>query len=123
MARRVHAVVDAMSRRGLREPHEKRDRNLVEYQLATATAQEAVARHAALHDVLTGLPNRALSEGRLEHGLAQVKRIGCALVVMFIDLEGYPGTWQYRSARSRYSAIGRSEHRNFHLSRTWYGGE
>lgn len=68
---------------------EVRERDLVEHQLAAATAQEAVARHAALHDVLTGLPNRALFEDRLEHGLAQAKRNGWTLAVMFIDLDSF----------------------------------
>jgi diguanylate cyclase (GGDEF)-like protein len=46
-------------------------------------------RNAALHDVLTGLPNRALFIDRLEHGIAQAKRHGWTLAVMFVDLDDF----------------------------------
>lgn len=68
---------------------EVRERDLVDHQLAAATEQEAAARYAAFHDVLTGLPNRALFEDRLEHGLEQAKRNGWTLAVMFIDLDSF----------------------------------
>ena len=68
---------------------EVRERDLVDHQLAAATESEAAARYAALHDVLTGLPNRALFEDRLAHGLAQAKRNGWTLAVMFIDLDRF----------------------------------
>ena len=38
---------------------------------------------------MTGLPNRALFNDRLENGLAQAKRHGRALAVMFIDLDKF----------------------------------
>ena len=41
---------------------------------AELEASEAQARHLAFHDVLTGLPNRALFEDRLERALAAVRR-------------------------------------------------
>ncbi len=66
-----------------------RDRNMLDHQLATAIEQEETARHAALHDVLTGLPNRALFNDRLEHGLAQAIRHGWTLAVMFLDLDDF----------------------------------
>lgn len=47
------------------------------------------SRHAALHDVLTGLPNRALFKDRLDHGLAQARRQGWGLAVLFVDLNGF----------------------------------
>lgn len=68
---------------------EVRERDLVDHQLAAATQSEAAARYAALHDVLTGLPNRALFEDHLALGLAQAKRNGRTLAVMFIDLDGF----------------------------------
>ena len=68
---------------------EIRDRLLVDHQLAALTEQEEAARQAAFHDVLTGLPNRALFNDRLEHSLAQAKRHGWSLAVMFFDLDKF----------------------------------
>ena len=65
------------------------ERQELHQQLAEVTEQELVARHAALHDALTGLPNRSLFNDRLEHGLAQAKRLGLTLAVMFMDLDGF----------------------------------
>jgi len=52
-------------------------------------SQELSSRHAALHDVLTGLPNRVLFNDRLGHGLAQARRQGWTLAVMFLDLDDF----------------------------------
>jgi diguanylate cyclase (GGDEF)-like protein len=46
-------------------------------------------RHQALHDALTGLPNRALVLDRLDQALARTKRDGTAAAAMFIDLDGF----------------------------------
>ena len=45
--------------------------------------------HQALHDTLTGLPNRALLEDRLIHGLAGSRRRGSRLGVMFLDIDQF----------------------------------
>ena len=45
--------------------------------------------HQALHDTLTGLPNRALLEDRLIHGLAGARRRGAQLGVMFLDIDQF----------------------------------
>ena len=45
--------------------------------------------HQALHDTLTGLPNRALLEDRLVHGLAGSRRRGSQLGVMFLDIDQF----------------------------------
>ncbi len=66
-----------------------RDRNMTDHRLAAALEQEQGARNAALHDNLTGLPNRELFEDRLEHGIAQAKRHGWKLAVMFLDLDNF----------------------------------
>ena len=68
---------------------EVKERHALELQLATVTEQEKSARHAALHDALTGLPNRALFDDRLEHGLTQARRHGWTLAVMFLDLDDF----------------------------------
>jgi diguanylate cyclase (GGDEF)-like protein/PAS domain S-box-containing protein len=46
-------------------------------------------RHQALHDPLTGLPNRALFRDRVEHALARMDQSSGALSVLFIDLDGF----------------------------------
>lgn len=45
--------------------------------------------HQALHDSLTGLPNRALLIDRLVHGLAGSRRRGTRLGVMFLDIDHF----------------------------------
>lgn len=68
---------------------EVKQRNVLENKLAAVTKQGEADRHAALHDTLTGLPNRALFNDRLEHGLAQAARHGGTLAVMFVDLDDF----------------------------------
>jgi diguanylate cyclase (GGDEF)-like protein len=46
-------------------------------------------RHQALHDALTGLPNRALVLDRVEQALARAHRGNTPLAVMFLDLDGF----------------------------------
>ena len=48
-------------------------------------------RHHALHDALTGLPNRLLFEQRLEQQLEAASRSGDACAVLFVDLDGFKG--------------------------------
>ena len=68
---------------------EVRERHVLEFRLAAVTERAEASRNAAFHDLLTGLPNRALFNDRLEHGLAQAKRHDRNLAVMFIDLDGF----------------------------------
>ena len=68
---------------------EIRDRTMVDHQLAAAVEQEEGSRNAALHDSLTGLPNRVLFKDRLVHGIAQAKRHRWTLAVMFLDLDKF----------------------------------
>ena len=50
---------------------------------------EARIAHMALHDPLTGLPNRTLLFDRLAHALAGAKRRGANLAVLFADLDDF----------------------------------
>jgi diguanylate cyclase (GGDEF)-like protein len=60
--------------------------------LADVTRQrdlEQRLRAEALHDPLTGLPNRGLLVDRVEHGLLATVRSGLPLAVLFCDLDGF----------------------------------
>lgn len=57
--------------------------------LSKSQIKEKDALHIALHDSLTGLPNRLLLEQRLDHGLTQARRYGWKLAVLFIDLDKF----------------------------------
>lgn len=52
-------------------------------------ASEARSRHMALHDALTGLPNRLLFNDRLSHALQQMERNRLAVAVHCIDLDRF----------------------------------
>ena len=50
---------------------------------------EEKTQHEALHDPLTGLPNRNLFLDRLQHALAQARRHKSAVAVLFLDLDQF----------------------------------
>jgi diguanylate cyclase (GGDEF)-like protein/PAS domain S-box-containing protein len=61
-------------------------------QLADITERKQMEQelaHQALHDSLTGLPNRALLADRLLHGLAGARRRGWQLGVLFLDVDDF----------------------------------
>src|SRR6202012_4277923 len=51
---------------------------------------EAIAKeHQALHDALTGLPNRELFRDRIDQAIRAVRRNGESAVVMLMDLDHF----------------------------------
>jgi diguanylate cyclase (GGDEF)-like protein/PAS domain S-box-containing protein len=69
----------------------------IQQKAAADLAAIAVERHSliqkleyqALHDALTGLPNRALYHDRLSHAIARADRNGTFIGILFIDLNGF----------------------------------
>ncbi len=60
--------------------------------LADALARQATEddiRHQALHDALTGLPNRVLFLDRLEQALARMRRHSALAAVLFLDIDRF----------------------------------
>lgn len=79
--RRIHPVVDRTGRvtRLIGYGVDITDRKQVELRLA----------HLALHDPLTGLPNRTLFMDRLRHAWERAQRTGAQLAVLFVDLDRF----------------------------------
>ncbi len=57
--------------------------------LAESQARAQELGHLAMHDMLTGLPNRAAFEARLKESMTNTDRHGRPVAVMFIDLDGF----------------------------------
>ncbi len=51
--------------------------------------QKNILRHQALHDSLTGLPNRMLFKDRLAQGIKTAERHASGLAIFFIDLDKF----------------------------------
>ncbi|HEX7559317.1 MAG TPA: diguanylate cyclase [Usitatibacter sp.] len=62
--------------------------SLAEDVTARVDADEQL-RQAAVHDALTGLPNRNSLAARLEHAIVRVNRSGDRLALLFIDLDRF----------------------------------
>lgn len=57
--------------------------------LLKSQAKEEETQKIALHDALTGLPNRILFDQNLSQGLIQTKRHDWGLAVLFIDIDKF----------------------------------
>ncbi len=57
--------------------------------LAISQQEERDARRRALHDSMTGLPNRDLFDDRLSNAISLARRHDWTLAVMFLDLDGF----------------------------------
>jgi diguanylate cyclase (GGDEF)-like protein len=55
----------------------------------THLRDEERMRHEAVHDPLTGLPNRTLLRDRMDRALARTRRNGGATGVLFVDLDNF----------------------------------
>ena len=61
----------------------------LEQKLAELAQQEMQARYLALHDSLTGLPNRRLLEDRFHQAIAQAIRHRKPLALLLLDVDGF----------------------------------
>lgn len=57
--------------------------------ITDAVVVEQRLQHHALHDDLTGLPNRAMLTERLSSAIARCRQTGSELAVLFCDLDGF----------------------------------
>ncbi len=51
--------------------------------------QKALMEHAAMHDPLTGLPNRLLLNDRLQHGISNAQRAGRKMAIFVLDVDDF----------------------------------
>ncbi len=63
-------------------------RSLIEL-IEELESREATAKHQAMHDQLTGLPNRALLEDRLDQALGRNRRDGTSAALLVLDLDRF----------------------------------
>ena len=56
---------------------------------AALIIQSAAMEDAAMHDPLTGLPNRLLFNDRLQHGISNARRSGRPMALFVLDIDGF----------------------------------
>ena len=64
-------------------------RDMLQGEIARRVKSEEQVRHLALHDALTGLPNRRMLEDRLNQTMASTRRSGLCGALMFLDLDNF----------------------------------
>jgi diguanylate cyclase (GGDEF)-like protein/PAS domain S-box-containing protein len=62
---------------------------VVHIDITAEKMREQQWQHRALHDSLTGLPNRALLTDRLEHAIAGAARDPRSLALLFLDIDAF----------------------------------
>lgn len=90
-ALREQQAVDTRLQAELREVNERLVVATVHAQAMTEAAESATQQmsHMAQHDVLTGLPNRALLTDRLTQAMALAQRRGKRVALMYLDLDHF----------------------------------
>ncbi|MCL7714766.1 diguanylate cyclase [Stenotrophomonas sp. CPCC 101365] len=77
--------------------HELSERNRqLEIEIEQRRQMEQEMRHLAMHDMLTGLPNRALFMDRLQNAYHRTARSGGKFALIYVDVDGFKGvndTW------------------------------
>jgi diguanylate cyclase (GGDEF)-like protein/PAS domain S-box-containing protein len=72
--------------------YEAHDQPVIQYNIRDTSDRkqaEARIRYLALHDALTGLPNRSLLSDRLERAIAHARRQQAQVAVMMLDLDHF----------------------------------
>lgn len=90
------AALEAGARDFISKPYDllefkMRIRNMLEVRLLykTVAEQSRLQKEMALHDPLTGLPNRRLLADRIEKAMQHVGRNHQMMAVMYIDIDGF----------------------------------
>lgn len=91
-----HAALEIGALDVILKPYDIREmilrlRNILTVHLLYKHMAEKAKNHAymALHDSLTGLPNRRLLLDRIDNAMHAAKRTGTGLAVLYIDLDGF----------------------------------
>lgn len=75
----LKAALEELSRRNMQ----------LQMEIQVRRRAEEDARHQAMHDALTGLPNRVLFIDRLRHALERSRRRGTRCALLYIDIDGF----------------------------------